>query len=462
MKKYLYILIILPVMQSCFVAKDYKQPENVVDEAYFRTDMLPEDSISFAEVSWRELFSDSLLVKHIERGLENNIDIRVALQQIMVSEAYFKQGKAGFFPTLMANGQVTHQELSQNSQFGSFFNGGITQYELSGTLSWEADIWGKIRSNRRAFEASYLQTVAAHQAIKTELVANIATMYFRLIALDEQLKLTKETISNRENSLETTRALKEAGTVTEVGVKQTEAQLYTAQALLVDLELEIKLTENTLSILLGENPHAIERSSFEEVSVKESVQTGYPVQLLRNRPDVIAAEMNLRNAFELTNVAKSNFYPSLTLSATGGLQSLELDKLFSVNSLFATIVGGIAQPVINGRKIRTQYEVSLAQKEQAYLNFRQAILTASKEVSDALYTYKATEERIEIRAKELEAYSTAITYSEDLLDNGMANYLEVLTARESALNSELNLINAKVGQLNSIVELYRSLGGGWQ
>lgn len=462
MKKYLYILIILPVLQSCFVAKDYKQPDEVMDEAYFRTDRLPEDSISFAEVSWRELFSDSLLIKHIERGLENNIDVRVALQQILISEAYFKQGKAGFLPTLFANGQVTHQELSQNSQFGSFFNGGITQYELSGTLSWEADIWGKIRSNRRAFEASYLQTVAAHQAIKTELVANIATLYFRLLALDEQLKLTQETITNRENSLETTKALKEAGTLTEVGVKQTEAQLYTAQAILVDLQLEIKLVENTLSILMGENPHSIERSNFEEVTVKESLKTGYPVQLLSNRPDVIAAEMSLRNAFELTNVAKSNFYPSLTLSATGGLQSLELDKLFSINSLFATIVGGIAQPVLNGRKIRTQYEVSLSQKEQAYLNFRQAILNASKEVSDALYTYEASEERIEIRSKELEAYSTAIEYSEDLLDNGMANYLEVLTARENALNSELNLINAKVGQLNSVVELYRSLGGGWQ
>ena len=453
--------VLLMVLQSCFVAKKYTRPV-VVDEGYFRTDSLAQDSTTLADLSWRELFTDPILVSHIEKGLEENIDIRIALQQIVSARAYFLQGKAGYLPAFNAAGRVNYQELARNSQFGSFFDGAITQYEITGNLSWEADIWGKIRSTKRAMEASYLQSVAAHQAVKTELIANIATFYYQLLALDEQLKITRETIRTRESSLETTRALKDAGTVSEVAVKQTEAQLFTARALVVELETNIKLLENSLSILLGEEPHDIERSQIDDQEINARLETGFPIQLLRNRPDVIAAEYSLVNAFELTNVARSNFYPSLTLSASTGLQSLELDKLFSVNSLFATVIGGIAQPILNGRRIRTQYEVSLSQQEQAFLRFRQAILQAGREVSDALYTFEAAKERIDIKSQEFAAYDTATSYSEELLNNGLANYLEVLTARQNALNSRIDLINARFSRLRSIVDLYRALGGGWK
>lgn len=455
------IPVMLLTLQSCFVAKQYTRPE-VVNHAAFRTDSLAQDSATIADISWRELFTDPVLVAHIEKALEQNIDIRIALQQIVAARAYFMQGKAGYLPTFNAAGRVNYQELSRNSQFGSFFDGAITQYEITGALSWEADIWGKIRSNKRALEASYLQTVAAHQAVKTELIANIASFYFQLLALDDQLRITEETIRTRETGLETTRALKDAGTVSEVAVKQTEAQLHSARALLVDIKTNIKLLENTISILLGEEPHAIDRTALDEQEIHAGLETGFPIQLLRNRPDVIAAEYNLINAFELTNVARSNFYPSLTLSATTGLQSLELDKLFSVNSLFATVIGGITQPILNGRRIRTQYEVSLSQEEQAYLRFRQSILNASREVSDALYSYQAATERSEIKLQEFAAYDTATTYSEELLNSGFANYLEVLTARQNALNSQLDLINARLGRLSSLVDLYRALGGGWR
>lgn len=459
--KFAFIPIILLTLQSCFVAKKYTRPE-VVDNSYYRTDSLSQDSVTLADVSWRELFTDPYLTSYIDEGLEKNIDIRIALQQIITARAYFQQGKAGYLPTLNATGRVNYQQLAGNSQFGSFFDGAITQYELSGALSWEADIWGKIRSNRRAFEAAYLQSVAAHKAVKTELIANIASVYFQLLAFDEQLRITEETIKTRESSLETTKALKDAGNVSEVAVKQTEAQLYSAKALLIEIKRNIKMMENTMSILLGEAPHGIERSSLNQQLVTTELKVGFPVQLLRNRPDVIAAEYNLINAFELTNVAKSNFYPSLNISATGGLQSLELDKLFSVNSLFATVVGSLTQPIINGRRIRTQYEVVRSQQEQAYLNFRQAILNASREVSDALYTFEAAEDRIEIKSLEFAAYDTATSYSEELLNSGFANYLEVLTARQNALNSQIDLINARFNRLNSVVELYRALGGGWQ
>lgn len=461
--KYLFIASMPVLLVSCFSAKDYIQSDHaVIDEATYRTDQLSQDSVSVGEISWRELFTDPLLTQYIERGLDNNMDIRVALQQILTAEAYLKQGKAGYYPTLSGNARYTHQELSKNSPMGSFLSGSQDQYELTGNLSWEADIWGKIRSNKRAFHASYLQTVAAHQAVKTRLVANIASAYYQLLTVDEQIAVTKETIATRKSSLETTKALKEAGNVTQVAVKQTEAQLYTAEAILVDLKNQLYLLENALSILLGEMPMALERMALADQDISTELVIGVPTQLLSNRPDVMVAELELRRAFELTNVARSNFYPSLTLSATGGFQSLELDQLFNANSLFANLVGGLAQPILNGRKIRTQYEVSKAQQEMASLNFKQSVLTASKEVSDAMYSYGTATEKIGIKEKEYDAYSMAAEYSQELLNNGLANYLEVLRAQENTLNSSLDLVNAKNRQMQSVVDLYEALGGGWK
>ena len=220
--KIIIAVLALLSLQSCFVAKDYEQPEVVKDE-YYRTDNIEQDSLNMANISWTEMFNDPILQDYIEKGLENNIDIRIALQQIIAAEAYVKQGKAGYLPTINGNGTYTHQELSKNSQFGSLFSS-VNQYQLSADLSWEADIWGKIRSQKRAFKASYLQSIAAHQAVKTRLIASIASTYYQLLSLDEQIRITEKTIETRENSLETTQALKEAGNLTEVGVKQTEAQ----------------------------------------------------------------------------------------------------------------------------------------------------------------------------------------------------------------------------------------------
>lgn len=455
------VLMLALTLQSCFVAKDYTRPELEETEHLYRTDNLPQDSISLADVSWKDMFKDQYLAQYIEEGLQNNLDIRVAIQQIAIANAYMKQGKAGYLPTLTGTAQATHQELSENSQFGGFFSS-VDQYELSGSLSWEADIWGKIRSNKRAGEASYLQTVAAHKAVKTELISAIASTYYQLLALDEQLEITERTIATRDSSVYTIKALKDAGNVTQVAVDQYIAQFNNAKALKVDLQAAIFRTENTLNFLLGRPAEPIERSKLTEQQLDEKITLGVPATLLRNRPDVIASEYNLINAFELTNVAKSNFYPSLTLTASGGFQSLELDKLFNANSLFATVIGGLTQPIFNQRKIKTQHEVAKAQQEQALLNFKKTLLAAGNEVSNALYVYNAETEKFEYRKNEVEALRQAEANSEELLQNGLANYLDLLTARESALNAELNVIDNKLQQLLSVVTLYEALGGGWK
>jgi len=459
--KFLLIPTVLLSLQSCFVARDYNQPK-VVKEEFYRTDKISRDSLNMANVSWKEIFTDPILISYIEEGLQSNMDIRVAIQQIAASEAYVKQGKAGYLPTLSLNANVSHQMLSKNSQLPTFSQRDYTQYEATGNLSWEADIWGKIRSNDRAFQASYLQTIAAHQAVKTQLISDLASSYYQLLALDEQRRITEETIVTRESSLETTKALKEAGNVTEVGVKQTEAQLYRAQAVLIDINNEIRLQENSFSILLGYAPREINRTILDNQAISVPLNIGLPSQLLRNRPDVIAAEYNLRNAFELTNVARSSFYPTLRLTAAGGFRSLDIAELFNANSLFANLLASVAQPLINGRQIRTQYEVSQADQEIALIDFERSLLIASREVSDALYNYEAADEKIGVKTKEFDAYDLATSYSEELLNNGMVNYLEVLTARENTLNSQLELVNARFNKLSSIVDLYRALGGGWR
>ncbi|MDF0717721.1 TolC family protein [Muricauda sp. 334s03] len=456
------VAVMATTLQGCFVAKNYTRPELEEVEPLYRTDNLPQDSISMADVSWRDLFSDTQLKSYIEQGLENNIDIRIALQNVVAAEAYVKQGKAGYYPTLSGTAGFTRTKNSKNSQFGSFFTSALEQYELSGALSWEADIWGKIRSNKRAASASYLQSVSAHQAIKTDLIAGIASTYYQLLALDKQLEVSRQTLESRRNSLETTIALKDAGQLTEVAVKQTEAQVHTTEIIVIDLENNIKLLENAFSILLGEAPQKIQRGSLNHQTIDTKLSTGVPYMLLANRPDVIQAEYGLINAFELTNVAKSSLYPSLSLSAAGGFQSLELDNWLDASSLFSNLAASLTQPIFNGRRLRTQMEVAKVRQEQALLGYRQVLLIAGREVSDALYTYDAETQKLQSRSKELEAYATAEDYSEELLDNGLANYLEVLTARQNALNSELNYVNSQYAQLSAIVELYRALGGGWK
>jgi multidrug efflux system outer membrane protein len=460
--KILAVTVLAVLMQSCFTAKNYERPK-VATENLYRTETALKDSISLADVSWDKLFTDAILQDYIKKGLQNNLDIRIAMQTIAAAEANMKQGKAGYIPTVNVGADWTHAELSRNTQFGALLSDRNTDtYQLAANLSWEADIWGKIRSNKRATNASYLQTVAAQQAVKTKLVSDIASSYFQLMALDAQLKVVDSTLGNRVKSVEVIKSLKEAGNVNEVGVKQTEAQLYATQIIREDLKSNIVVLENTISILLGQAPGRIERNTFENQNITADVKLGVPALALSKRPDVIAAEYNLITNFELTNVAKSSFYPSLKVTASGGLQSIDLKEWFSANSFFANIVTGLAQPIFNQRQIKTRYEVAKSNQEKAYLQFEQSLLNAGKEVSDALQLYNNETVKLEIRTKQLDALQKAASYSDELLSYGLVNYFEVLTAKDNALNTELSLIDNRYKQYNAIILLYRSLGGGWK
>ncbi len=456
-----FVAITAVLLQSCIATKEYQKPE-VWNNASFNTNEVVKDSMAESVVPWQQIFTDALLQQHIQTALENNLDIRAALENINQAQSYLSQGRMGYMPTFTIGTNYTHSVNSINTQFGRILGQRqrLDQFDITGSLGWEADIWGKITSKKLAAEATYLQTVSAHKAVKTQLIAMVASTYYNLLALDAQKQVALKTIENRNKSLETNKALKDAGRVTEVAVKQTEAQALSAQALLLDIENNIKQQENTLSILKGMFPHAVERASFSDLQLNVNATEGVSIQTLNNRPDVVAAELGFRNAFELSNVAKTSFYPTLKLTANGGLQSVEFEKLFDPTSFFASIVAGIAQPVLNSRQIRTQYEISLSNQEKAFLNYKQTVLNASKEISDALYAIDINKKKLVLKQQEAEAYSTAVNYSQELLNNGMASYLEVLTATESELNAQLNIITTQYNLWNANIQLYKAMGGG--
>lgn len=441
--------------QSCLVAKPYERPEaidEIVDAVSFRTDELPSDG-SLAETSWRHIFGDPTLQAYVEEALANNIDIRVALYQMEIAEAYVRQRRAGNVPEFSVGANFEHTETTAGRE---------SELSLVGGLSWEADIWGRIRSQTRATNAAYLQTMAAHQGVKTRLVASVASAYFQLLALDEQVRITTETIETRQNSVETTKALKEAGTVTEVAVRQTEAQLYTTQAILIDLQRDVRLVENHLCLLLGRACDGIDRSDLESQHMLTTLRAGVPADLLRNRPDVKAAEYAFMEAFELKNVARTSLYPTLRITAEGGLATAALTEFFSPASLFATLGAGITQPIFQQRRLRTEDHVAALRQEQALARFQHALHNASKEVSDALYVYRAASDKIEVMRREYAANAEATEFSQQLLENGRANYLEVLRAQENMLSTSLDLVRAREAQLLAVIDFYAAIGGGWR
>jgi NodT family efflux transporter outer membrane factor (OMF) lipoprotein len=463
-KRLILLFLMSVLMISCKIRQDYERPKDLVDEKLYRTDLLPKDSMSIAQFSWKEIFTDEVLQKHISKALENNLDIRIALQNITSAEAYLKQSKAAYAPTLSVGPGYTFSTSSLNTQMGQLIGDRryINQFDITASLGWEADIWGKLKGQQKAQMTAYLGSVAAHQAVKSSLVASVATAYYQLLSLDEQKKIINNTIELRKKNLETTKALKIAGILSEVAVQQSEALVYNAEASLISLDVSIQILENTLSLLMGESSHYVERTSLSSQNLNLKTDLGYPISLLANRPDVKQAEFNLMNALELTNSAKAQFYPTLRITGNTGLQSVDIDHLFSGNSLFASLVAGLAQPILNKRQIKTNYEVSLANQEKAYLNFRKSILSAGREVSNALMMYTSQDQFITLKKKEMEAYKKSVNDSQELVNYGMANYLEVLNASVNQLNAELNIANAEYVKLQSAVELYRSLGGGWR
>lgn len=452
------MLLFCIVLQSCLSTKTYRRPEMSIPDTY-RTDIKSFTHSDVGRLTFEFWQNDERLKEYLNRALNSNFDLERAIKNIEMTENYLIQSRAAFFPSLTTTSNFTRTKNSPNSQFGRLFSEPVEQFQLSGAMSWELDIWGKIRSGKRASGATYLQSKAAYQAIKTGLMASVITSYFQLMSYDKQIEIASETLKSRKLSLETIKALKEAGQVTEAAVKQTEAQIYNTEVIIFDLKRNTLLLENSFCLLLGEPAHEIKRSKFTSVSASENNFPGLPSELLANRPDVLEAEFALVNAFELSNVARSNLYPSISIALTKGFQSLQSETWLSSGSLFSQLVSGISQPLFQAKRLKSQSKIAEVKQEQALLDYQKALFTAYREVNDALINIHSYEEITESRKKEFNAYSQAEEFSEALLNNGLANYLEVLNAQQNALNSQLRIVDSEMGIIRSKVELIRALGG---
>ncbi|HEX9513357.1 MAG TPA: efflux transporter outer membrane subunit [Puia sp.] len=454
------ILILLGVSAavSCKVTKPYKTPVMHIDSLY--RDSSATDTNTIADLHWTQLFTDTLLQKLIQEGIDQNINLKVAYTRMQQAYAYLEQSKLAFYPSLTADAGVSAARSATTKTTGS--SNSNTLYQLGASVGWEADIWGKLRSNKRANLANLLQSDAYARVVQTDLIATIADDYYSLLALDKQLQITQQTVQNWIATVEIMKSLKEADVVTSAAVVQSEASRYAVEVTIPDLKRNIRETENALSILLGRVPGPVERDSLAAQQPISMLQTGVPAQLLSNRPDVQQAEYNFRYSFELTNVARTYFYPSLTINASGGFNGTSLGNLFNPGSLVGSIAAGLFQPIFSQGVNRTRLKVARAQQQEALLNFQQTLLTAGLEVSNFLSDYQAALEKTNARDNQMVNLQKAVEYTQELVRYSSANYTEVLTAQQSLLSAQLNQVNDQLQKLQANTNLYRALGGGWK
>ncbi|MDR0802960.1 efflux transporter outer membrane subunit [Fluviicola sp.] len=453
--------ILMLVVSGCVTTK-YERPEMVTEKLYRNNPT--EDTTSIADLGWKQLFTDKNLQDLIEKGLAQNLNLKQAVYRMESAQAYLKQTKMAFIPSLTLDVNSTDTKQSQravNAPVGFIKLTTHTNRIQLGT-AWELDVWGKLRSAKKGALAGVLQSEAGMRAVQTQLIADIANAYYSLIALDQQLKVTEETVKIRKKQVETLIALQESGKITGADVAQSQANQYAAEVLVPDLKNKIWQTENLLNFLLAREPQIIQRSVLDEQTVYTDLKTGVSSQLLKNRPDVQQAEYAFIVAFENTNVAKTYFYPSFTLTANGGFASFKIQELFS-QSIFYNIISGLTQPIFNQGKNKMRLRQAKADQQVAYYAFQNSILQGGQEVSNALYAYQNAVDREQLRKQQIDYLVVAVDATRELLSNRSGiNYTDVLTSEQNLIAAQLSGINDKLDQLQAVVNLYRALGGGWK
>jgi NodT family efflux transporter outer membrane factor (OMF) lipoprotein len=425
------------------------------------------ETTTMATLPYRSLFSDTVLQGLIAEGLGENPDLRVAMERMTEARENLLQAKAVLLPSLSANLSANPDKQSAAAldippAYIGAYQLTTTTYIASLSTSWEADIWGQLRSSRRSYFAAFLESDAARRVIQTQLIADIAGYYYQLLAYDAQLAVTQQTVKNRLDDVSTMKALMENGLATGAAVVQSDANRASAEVLLPDIKLNIQENENALSILLGRVPGEIKRSSLAEQVPFADLQAGVPSQLLQNRPDVQQAEFGFRAAFENVNVARTYFYPQLTITAQGGYSNLTI-KDFFINSIFYNIIGGLTEPIFNQRQNKTRLHIAQAQQREAFWTYEKTLLTAGAEVSNSFLVYQTALDKQRTRTDQIKSLEQAVDFTKELLKYSSAtNYTDVLTSEQSLLSAQLNSVDDQLQQLQAVVDLYKALGGGWR
>ena len=447
---------ILVAFWSC-TAPQHFQRKNVDTSGLYGNYAIA-DSATLADKPWREIFSETNLQQLIEEGLKNNSDLRIAMQKVVEAESGFSLSKAALLPNVSVGVNATQTQNPGSLYPASFLQMG--SYQITGQASWEIDLWGKLSSSKRAAYARLLASDAGKKEVQTRLIANIAITYYTLLGLDTKLDITRQTVKNDIEQVETMKILKESGKVTGAAIVQTEATRYAAEVTIPDLEQQIRETENALCLLLGRTPGSIERGKIDEQTQSAVLKAGIPARLLDNRPDVMQAEFGVMNAYETTNNARTFFYPDFTLTASRGFVATDLNQFFKPITFATNLFAGLTQPIFNNKINKARLRVAKAQQEEALINFRNTLLIAGQEVHNALGSFESSEKKIALRKLQIESLVKSVDYTKQLLTYGSANYTEVLTAQTSLLAAQLSGVNDRLQQLNAIVIFYRAVGGG--
>ena len=444
------------LLSSCGIYTTYERPSDINTDGLYGQDLNEEavavDTASIASLSWRELFTDSHLQMLIEHALQSNTDLLSAQQRIKEAEATLSSAKLAYLPSFMLTPQGGVSSFDKSK--GSWTYTGIA------SASWEIDIFGKLTNAKRRSKALYLQSLEYEQAVSTSLIANVANLYYTLLMLDEQYRISEETAVNWRESVRAMRAMMAAGMTNEASVSQSEANCRQVEASLLDLKQQIKEVENSLSILLGEVPGGIERGHLAGQDFPEDLTVGVPLQLLSRRPDVKSAELSLASAFYSTNAARSAFYPSITLSGTAGWTNSAGNMIINPGKLLLSAVGALTQPLFNKGLNIAQLKIAKAQQEEAKLAFQQALLNAGSEVNNALTQVQTARGKTELRTGQIISLENAVRSTQLLMQHGTSTYLEVLTAQQSLLSAQLTQVADRFDEIQGIINLYQALGGG--
>ena len=440
MKKITYIILFTLFLSSCNIYRKFERPEMSVADSYRNLDTTAiVDTATIADLNWTEIYTDPNLQVLINYALENNTDHLIAMEKVKEAKAAFKSARLSFFPSA---GLVFPTNMN-------YSNGNTSvSYDASVTASWEIDLFGKLLNSKRKAQVVMLQSQEYQQAVRTQIIATVADYYFNLLALDKQLNIYTITEKSWATSVETIKAMKEGGMTTEAAVAQYEAYHASIAAAIPEIKAAIMKQENALSALLGDYPKNIERGTLDEQKVGFNIEAGIPMQLLANRPDIKAAEYNLASMFYNTNVARSYFYPNIVIDANLGWTGA------------LNLIGSLTQPIFYRGANKARLEIAKAQEEAARLQFKQAIVNAGMEVSNALITYDAELKKESERNKQIVALYNAVEYTNELLKLGSSTYLEVLDAQQSLLSALLSQTEDNLNKLNAITSLYHALGGG--
>ena len=441
MKKILIPLIILLItMNSCALYKKHERPDITFVDSLYNRIPTADDYESIASLTWKELFADTLLQDLIEIGLENNTDLEIARLKVEQAEATLQTSKLAFFPNVSFSAQVNTSGA----------------YSLAPNASWEIDAFGRLYNTKKGSEAALAATEAFQQAVQTQLVATIANSYYTLLMLDEQLEISKRTLNTWEENIRTLSALKRAGKTNEAAVLQAKANKVNVEASILTLKKQIIEQENSLAALLGLVPQEFERNELSQQVFPDTLLMGLPLSSLVNRPDVRQAEYKLVEAFYATNVARSYFYPSITLSGNAGWSGAIGDP----GDWIFNAVGSLMQPIFNQGKNKARVKISEAQRQEALLNFKQTLLDAGTEANNALVSWQTARKRLDSDKVQIMYLKGAVFNTQLLMKNGQATYIEVLTAQKNLLQAELTETNDKYLEIQSVITLYHALGGG--